>query len=339
MGSKRKAVFLALLIIAVSLSCNTFSRLTGELSEPSATLSLTRTRVPTRTSTPIPSETSTPAGTPTSPPVPPLTQHQWHPQPVLISFGFFAGDGGVGGPPDFTLLGNGTLYVYQTGGLHKTELPREEVCRLLNTIDQAGFFAYDPSVINYDLMGDGAGGGFMEVNAWETQHFFLMELSLYVNGEIEDEGYYMPPVLPPIVDTYRLLDSYRPSSLQPSNDDKTVVFIRESSLQDTFGYEVMPWPESLFSLSTYHDNSGCVDVASRVLTTNEALAIRKLDTSWINSFFSEGDRIFHISFTTVLPFEQFPACVREMWPPSQLVVPDLPETISCSPEDGLVPIP
>jgi hypothetical protein len=266
-----------------------------------------------------------------------LTAHEWQPAPILISFGTFAGDGGVSGPPELTLLGDGNLYVNEGGELYKGELQEEEVCKLLNTIDQSGFFAYDPRVINYDFMGDGGGGGYMNVDAWQSQHFYLMDLEAYVNGEVDDEGRYSPPILNPIVDTFRLLESYRPSQLQPANGRIEILNIREPWF-DISEFEVLPWPEDLFSISSYYQNSLCEDVAFRELSDNEFRRILDLGLIPFHSYVSDQGNVFQLGWSTLMPWEHLPACANQFFPEAEIIVEDLPESLSCTPEDGVIQI-
>lgn len=294
----------------------------------------TRTLIPTRTTQPTPTSTTTPNWAPI---IPPLTEHEWMPEPVLISFGQFAGDGVRSGPPELTLLSNGTLYIYESGGLYETQLEREEVCSLLNTIDQTGFFVYDPRVINTDRMGDGAGGGYVNVDAWQSQHFGLMMLSQYVNGEVEDEGYYMPPILPPIVETYRLLDSYRPINLEQAD---FVYYLQIREVDPDWATDLRPWPSGLFSVAEFYEGSGCVHHnVTRMLTPSELLVLKELDNGRINTYVEENGRIFNIAINAYFPEQVVATCSANPDIPTEFVVPDLPETLQCSPEDGVLPIP
>src|SRR5258708_3301466 len=105
----------------------------------------------------LPSLTFAPTSSPTqvSTPVPPLVSHEWKQSDPLISFGGSGGDGGCGFkgylPTGFPLLPNGQLYTlgwngdFKTYEIETTTLSRQNTCNLLNSIDQTGFFDYDPS--------------------------------------------------------------------------------------------------------------------------------------------------------------------------------------------------
>lgn len=123
---------------------------------------------PTHTDTPVP--TLTPSLTPTQ--VAPLQAHTFVPEDLLIEMTIGCGDGGCDRP----FANNPILYLYANGLLVKfpdwdeapvyTYLSRKEMCRVLNTIDQTGFFDYDDG--EYQSPWDGGGGLYFNISTWES---------------------------------------------------------------------------------------------------------------------------------------------------------------------------
>jgi hypothetical protein len=283
---------------------------------------------------PIQGLPETTAATPTSPPVPELESHEWQPEAVLVSFGSFSGDGVSNPPAELTLLANGSLFV-SDAGLYRADLSRSEVCQLLNTIEQTGFLEYDPSVINYDAMGDGAGGVYINVDAWKKQHFYLQLLSEFINSQV-DERYYTPPILPPIREVYQLLKSYCPNGMEPT-EFNGMLSLR--AVESAGGNNIIPWPTSLFSLADYYSESNCQFIATRALSNSEFEDVFALTRGALNTYVSDGDRLFNIEILWLLPEQRVPACSNDPGFQPEFQITNLPETITCTPNDGILATP
>ncbi len=166
--------------------------------------------------TPAPSPTAIPMLTGT--PVPPLVAHEWSQSAPLITYG--KAFGGLNWdrfdavyPMDLTLLPSGDLYLLRTkenrqaDEILTTTLSRQATCNLLNSIDQAGFFDYDPSSYGRQSPMD-AGTTYISVHAWRAN-----SVSLYDLYDVLDQETRNPPdrgILSAIRDTYHLLDRYQP---------------------------------------------------------------------------------------------------------------------------------
>ncbi len=166
----------------------------GELTQQAEARADFYTLTPTRTPTPTPTVTPTP----TPLPVAPLVAHDWTTEPVLLRFGQIGGDGAD--PLDYSLpslilYSDGTLIYRQWAEssdgagrlqLWQVDLDRQKICALLNTIDQAGFFDYDPKTYVPEgqyLSFDGSSSTVIEVNAWRSKHISLYGLWVFLNDE------------------------------------------------------------------------------------------------------------------------------------------------------------
>jgi hypothetical protein len=191
-----KSLFIVLLSTLFVLSCLQRTRpyVAPETQEPVIV------RTETQAVTSAVSPTSSP--TRTSTPQPPLVEHEWQPEWVLLSFNFTSGDGGgdLRPPlaPKFILYADGNLFVerfLEKGSQFLVKkLERKEICQTLNTLDQIGFLDYDPS--SYEFIGGGpyvmgAGGVSIEVNSWKSHNgnYYILSRSLYdeLTGKYSDE--------------------------------------------------------------------------------------------------------------------------------------------------------
>ncbi|HEY3289639.1 MAG TPA: hypothetical protein VGK87_05885, partial [Anaerolineae bacterium] len=165
----------------------------------------TRASTPTPTDEPLPTVDLTPVGIkpqptetlpplPTVPPPQAMVTHTWDAAPVLIEF---ATHGGDGGDPffkysvDLILYGDQRLFItkYVSGTIQikETKLSRSETCRLLNSIEQTGFFGI--TRIDHQVAGGvdqalmdglpipmGAPSVYMDVHAWQSNRVDYYEL-------------------------------------------------------------------------------------------------------------------------------------------------------------------
>ena len=196
--------------------------------EPAATTTNSPFRVLTLfpTLTPWPTLTPTllltPTFTPT--PVPTLVAHEFSQSEPLVVMELHGGDSPCA--PISTGLGlilfpDGKLFVdrymedLHAFRIQTTRLSRQETCQLLNSIDQAGFFDYDPaSYIFGESPGDGAPSIRISAQAWRSN-----SVDLYALREFLDHPNYfvpsaLPTILPALRKTYRLLADYHPVNME-----------------------------------------------------------------------------------------------------------------------------
>lgn len=331
------------------ISCSTSPRQSSE-AEEIITPPATYTKLPAvTTSEKIFTPTINP--TPTSTPVPALIAHEWTPNDPLITFGGSGGDGGCGFentlPFQFTLLSNGEVYIldwsedlssYQ---LKVAVLSRQNTCNLLNSIDQAGFFDYDPSTYinepNWHPPIQGAGRTHISVQAWKSNSVNLYGLGAFINQENEirqalsecstcPESQF-PNILPSIRKTYQILGNYDVPNLEIYQPARIGLWVD----LDTGPENALAWPIESVQLSRVilhqKDNKSSPNI---ILTGLEAKAAYQLFNNNINVCginVIEGEKTYRVFARPLLPNEYLTEAIIQS------------ETISCSSSDGWMEIP
>jgi hypothetical protein len=301
---------------------------------PKPTNTATFTQIPqTITPTIIPSPTLTP--TLTSTPVPTLTSHQWHAAEELISFGTFGGDMSCGTyNPDLLLLSDGEVFFLKkidqsTQSWQTTKLSRQATCKLLNSIDQAGFFDYDPLTYITDpqIMGDNTTT--ISIKAWRSKSIGLYHLnvSFYFYGsgckDCQDPGFFT--LLPALRKTYQLLSNYQPENSEVYRPDRLGVWLNPGYGEN----KAVPWPVKSINLSKIVSQTGIARKPDFILTGQDAETVYQLylqNSGLCSASFSQGGIDYEMAVRYLLPDEY----------PSKTPV---PITLSCSPADGWVEVP
>lgn len=298
---------------------------------------------PRVTTVPAPSSTPTVATTPT--PVAPLVDHTWTPQPILVYFDATGGDGCCPHPfpPALVIYADGTLYAMrwdQEWFLETAHLARRDICRLLNTIDQLGFFEFDEKSYSIDMTKppvDGSATWQISVNAWQSK-----SVSLYGLGSIIqildqppqvpcDNCPALPTVLPAIRNTYHLLSSYAPGVRRLDAPHTLALWVErpEEGFGQSYG-EPRPWPltrASLHDLLAQTEAAGKWDQPGAFLTGSDALTIYKAFDYAVADFglpFTENGETYQVFAVPVLPGEMGSAR------------PAAPSSLACSASDGLL---
>lgn len=313
------------------------------------------------TASPLPTAISTLTGTP----VPPLAAHEWSQSEPLITFDKSAGGLGSGYfdgvfPVEFTLLPSGNLYLLR--GIENlgdyviltTKLSRKATCYLLNSIDQAGFFDYDPS--SYDdpsrymtaypgrlkpgarlLPGPSdSGATLISVQAWRANSVGLFNLngSLWVEAENQLRGTpapVYPIMLPAIRVTFRLLDQYQPlGTLHVLKPERLGVWLRGSPAAAETN-DFIKWPLKSHTLAAV----GSVERYGAgppfmILTGEDATQVYDALGEFFNAFGTfnvrEGDKLYNVLARPLLPNEFNPSPLPKV-------------SLSCSPSDGWIQAP
>lgn len=317
----------------------------------------TATRL-TVTPTPTSSPKSSPFLTFTSTPVPTLTAHTWNASVVLVFFDDSGGDGCCAQafpPPKLILYANGELFIPQWIEIHKKwrlqlttrTLGRGEVCSLLNAIDQAGFFDYDPATYlpkNEYLPFDGAPTNYIQVNAWRSNTVALNALGALVEPESWLLRDYTPPpptILPAIRDTYKLLFSFHPNGMKLYQPERVGVWINEVPF-DSSG---LPW--------TLHSPKLAEVYASAVKNEHQGIILKGKAASFIYQLFdqsipsesllvSEGQSTYRIYAQPLLPYQDLPDLDDYYNRFSAIPAPEYREqtlALSCQPSDGIYEVP
>jgi hypothetical protein len=324
------------------------------------------TRTPSRT----PTITRTFTRTPTPEPVASLVAHKWTTGPVLLQFGGFGGDGGPELPRalhKYVLYADGRLILSRwnwdssswplQGEILEHRLSRHEICALLNTIDQTGFFDYDPSAYLPEgqwFPFDGSSTTIIEVNAWRKKEVSLYGLWHFVDQNppltwsVVDCEYCAPPpfITLALSQTYRLLSQYRPEKFTPYTPERLGVWIELNEQPVTDADQL--WPLESPSLSKIYARSidkGEMYGHSVVVNGEDAVRVYQMfDNTLFDSF--ESDRIFvedgrkySVFVRPLFPYEVMPDYRGEAGRIPDPSIPAPAITLACTPKDGTLPIP
>lgn len=339
---------------AVPATTPTMPLITVETKAPSLLQDWSQSDMPLPT--PVPSFTPTFVPTMTSTPQPPLVAHEWYPRNVLVlsweSSGYVEGGGYnvASFPPSFVLFYDGRLYItdFETeeGNYRRriqfVQLKRQQICALLNTIDQTGFFDYDTSSYKPPSTARGGPSTNIHVNAWQRKGGNFDDLFYYLSYELTGE--YLPgapEITPALRNTYFLLSGYKPAGLVEYQPERVAVWVYENvSNKNDLESFASAWPLSMPRLADIYSQTKPPDNApmGRYIIYQGDLAgkfyelVRNLNTTGI---YTEGDHQYSVYVQILLPSE-FPV---EGLIYSFTVEPGPQVTIQCVPDDGLVPIP
>lgn len=318
--------------------------------QPSFTPTRSWKSFPTQTPYPTWTVTSTITPTGTATPQPPLEAHTWNPERVLISLGVKGGDGWyrVVDLPGYTLFSDGRLFLsgietengIRVRKIRFAQLGRSGACKLLNTIDQNGFFDYDPST--YQEPGsDGGGSTIITVNAWRQKNGTFYDLG---NALDNLDEVWSPKNTPALVNTASLLFWYEPSELQEYEPDRVAIWIYENIRwkEDNKNVE-REWTLTIPRLADLHAQTGSAmdDWNGQYMIYQGDVAksiYRYLADTDISGVFTEGDYQYTIFVQVLLPY-QLPRINANT---SVSVFEDLPirhPDMSCYISDGILPIP
>lgn len=330
------------------------------------------------TSAPTVASTISPIFIPTftSTPQPPLKEHEWTPETVLLRLDFTRGnDEGIlipPAPPHFMLYADGNLFLkypliggkpYGDQQILSKKLERGEVCRILNTLDQTGFLDYNP--IGYEFIGgkpnvSGASGAYIQVNAWKSHKKTYAELPLYILEELTGEiasslaksgrdvnnrgGF--PEISSALRNAYYLFVDYPVEGFEVYEPKKLAVWIRPLDPQNFTDIQWEEWhlaalsPTDMFSRIDFGDAS--FDERYLTLSGTQALALYKfLDESFSTKYYVETDKrgekkYYAFHARPLLPYEQPGTYSTEIPAP---VSASANLKLKCSPSDGVMPIP
>ena len=280
---------------------------------------------------------------PTSTQGPRLRAHSWLPEPVLVEMWLGGGDGCClfDFPPDIILYSNGQLVLsgeidsFTYKPLTRT-LDRKTSCQFLNTIDQSGFFDYDPSI--YRSPYDGGGSTRISVNTWRSKVAQHTDLFIFILGNEFEKVLNCPNCAPPPIiqsalsDTYKLLYSYNPGGMKYYEPEKLIVWLSETSYRYTLS---KPWPLTSLSLQ---------DVAQQSSFGDDFIIIEgDVVSDWYeqvpSGLYWEGGLEIEVLSRPMWPFEK--ETNRDFYgssiPSNEYPIPT--EPLECKVIDGVLPIP
>jgi hypothetical protein len=251
---------------------------------------------------------------------------------------------------DFLLLADGQLIVrncindvctYQTG-----QLGPKQVCALLNTIDQAGFYDYDPS--SFISPQPSTHKVFIDVSAWRSLSIELDQLDQWLSDPnwldkqlncktcVEH-----PIILPALSTTYYLLKYFRPQGLAVYQPQQMGVWLSTPWVDGT----PVPWLLDSPTLNDLYNRSRCPgsdQSQAVVLQGDEASRVSEYINQVLGDgfapIFTEGSLKLQVANQWLLPFENPASCSTSSTQPSATPVPAQVYNLQCSPSDGLVPV-
>ncbi len=346
---KQTIIFLiAGILLLTSCVSSTPNMLPSIALTPSFTSKPTPTQISSQTPTIISSITlTTSAPTFTTASVATLTSHDWRPSPILITYdkdwdGFCS----TVCPPDpapLILYGDGNFFLYTSVDinnntyfryLHK-KLDRNEICRILNTIDQTGFFDFDPSTYSKPEISDAANWR-VEIHAWRNK-----DVTLYALGDAIDFLDLDPSneINPSSVrDAFTLLYKYPSDGLDVYIPQLLGIWLWKSSFESS---PAKVWTVDSISLGKLYKKAGsAVDTMPRpiYLAGKDAQNIYAMfnDFNYYGEVTQNGER-YGIYVRPVLPFEIISRNTSVISPNvSQM---KLPSSLRCDSSDGIMPIP
>jgi hypothetical protein len=336
------------------------------------------TQKPTIASLEIPVFTTTvnsnPSPTLTSTPQPALVVHEWQPERVLAFLEIIPGDGGgmPFHPPRFTLYANGDLFITRSlGEVHQyreqilfRKLGEREICQNLNTLDQIGFFDYDPST--YEFVGGNPNikGGpsiRIEVNGWRSHKHDYYELGLYLQDELtgeltaqwlvnrqpgQDDQDGFPIISPSLRSAYYFFVEYPNRGFEIYQPEKLVVWIEKIGFADNSNNQAKAWNLQNMPISVLSNRIDPFDNDSSndylVLTGRDASSIfnyigQRISTEIYYETDGNGKRTYYMFYARpLLPYESIGSYG------SQIPAPDSEKPnfmIKCYPSDGVMIIP
>lgn len=307
------------------------------------------TTTPRPTSTPWIPDTSTPTGTavPTAmveitPTMLPISR-SWEAGPVIIEYGTYGENPapfGVSRTPELILYSDGKLIVQSKGEFFESHLSQEEICTLLNTIEQVGFFDFDMSLYEEQLNKFPLGvvtTTVFEVNAWKQKQVAADELV----GFIDNPDFQVPA---PLEAVYFLLSSFHTSDLNQYQYSHLAFTIYQYPPEKKNEADE-EWPLKSPSLEELYEKAERERVINRKMgfglllegstATDVYLTLRQNNSS----AYEENDETYIVFARPLLPYESLESAVTyDAVIPSPGIVSNTVE-LTCRYANGVTDIP
>lgn len=286
--------------------------------------------------------------------MPPLQDHTWVPQSIQIFVDKSPGDGGgsYDFPPELILFGDKQLIISNPQSEWFTFKPltkalsREETCKLLNTIDQVGYFDYDYTT--YRPPFEGSQYTHIAVDSWRSNTSWNQALERFVwDFDLDEWLWPSPPpvVLPAIADTYKLLASFSPIGLEPYQPEKLILW-----LQTPYGeINSQAWPINTMSLDQLvqirreqHPEVEEFIEGIPIIDSYPIIIEGDFVTDWLakeikNGIYSQGNLTYEVLVRPLWPFEALNEHGNTFI--DETIIPTPTEAIQCKVSDGVLPIP
>jgi hypothetical protein len=365
-----KSIMKLVVLLSILAACSPAT----PLATVTPTLTPSRTPIPSKTSIPLDTPTLIPTiaptftTTPTSTPQPPLTEHEWNPELVLISIRSNFGDGGASigdmGSPSLILYADGSMFVSGTknidgkdyGQVLTKKLDKKEICQNLNTLDQIGYLDYDRS--DYSFIGGrplaiGYPDTFITVNAWKSTFNGYSGLNYFLRNNLIDEFYGQtgyPVISPALRNAYNFLTHYPQDGFEVYKPSRLAIWIipAEYVFPDSFESLAKIWQlkspsfKNLLKRIDIDPQSGTA--YTTILNGNEARLVYNFlgEVKAVQVFvIDEPDgskKYYALLARPLLPYE----VLGDYGDMSEIPVPDSPKPnfkLTCRPSDGVLPIP
>jgi hypothetical protein len=242
-----------------------------------------------------PTEKPMPTAAPTSVP----TSHQWESGPVVAEIapvaGYMEPYEAWGYMPSVVVYANGLVISSSFyGPMTQVSLSRSELCSLLYTIDESGFFDFQEDDYHPTPTVD-AGSTNLAVHAWRSNEIGIL-------GDADDE--YQPNPFPSALGrTIQALNSFQhaPKAV-PYLPDQMILLIFRTD--DHGNAPVEEWPSSMPAIATLAP--GGVPFGNPITVSlhgKDAVTAYSLLKKGLTQFFGEGNRLYQVTARPVLPFE------------------------------------
>jgi hypothetical protein len=354
----RKAIMILWVGIFIFMACNPLTSVPG---------AGTQTIIQTPTTSDIPNYMQTLVGDyihtpdPTNTPQPALNEHSWHPEPVLVYYGYTSGMGGPLYPraPGFVLYSDGRLFTsrydenIKRERIYVKQLDRTGICQILNTIDQVGYLDYDPQdYLKASPNGiSDAGDYYLDVNAWKSisgNYYALYDFLLFRfftvkenNGDLQNSNVVVSSAL---ANVYYLLEEFPQSDFQVYFPDKFLLWVSSrpdiqfdgSGKQWTLEYPTLAELHAQTGFSTYLPDTNTEYVVLDDKNARMVFDLLEESYAWDGDIVFENGLAYEVFARPLLPYE-----IPKMRV-SDFTASDAPEStfeLHCYPTDGTLPIP
>lgn len=218
--------------------------------------------------------------------------------------------------PRLVLYLNGQLLIqngdYTTGvSYERSHLSQDEMCSVLGKIAEAGFFELEDDGSNWPT--DPLLYTFYGQGEWPPFGEGSPNLVIQVNGDPSHEvmilNDWLDYMIPEVATVYRLLESYRPDSLQQYIPDRMLLLIMRRPNWETeqAGLEPVPWPDNLPPLDDLEARipETVYDDTPHVLLEDETAAevYALFGNRMLEHPFSDGGEVYYITARPLLPHE------------------------------------
>jgi hypothetical protein len=294
--------------------------------------------------------------------------HKWQPETVLIYYAYTDVIKELPPPIPYHLIlyADGQMFLFREDyrtfyGIQASssieiltkKLSNQEICALLNTVDQTGFFDYDPSTYEFSKNNqEGLVSEYIRVNSWRSK-----SVELYGLGFAIEEEFVQYEVDKVMVDTYMIINHYPREGFEIYQPEKLAVWA--VPIRDWNGEPYSTWPiksPSLAEISQTRDSQYDPALAefspvpeyyyhpgkSTVLQGSDAKTLYNLFDQSIVEWglpFSEAGITYMVLAVPLLPYQSAPPD-GEFYATIPSLESSAPQiSISCHQSDGLVEIP